>query len=85
MIEIALSATLTNLKNKISKTPSICGDNPIPAKHQRLFQLGWELKSPKRSLEALSFGRYGIYLVHYYSTQPRPLELSSDEEKYVMS
>ena len=85
MIEIALSATLTNLKDKISMTPAICGGYTIQAKHQRLFHLGRELKSPKRSLEALlGFGRNGIYLVHLHSTQPRPLELSSDEEEDVI-
>ena len=65
-------------------TPAICGGYTIQAKHQRLFHLGRELKSPKRSLEALGFGRHGIYLVHLHSTQPRPLELSSDEEEDVI-
>ena len=66
-------------------TPAICGGYTIQAKHQRLFHLGRELKSPKRSLEALlGFGRNGIYLVHLHSTQPRPLELSSDEEEDVI-
>ena len=74
---------MTNLKDKISSTPSICGDNPIQSKYQRLFHLGRELKSPKRSLEALGFGKHGIYLVHLHSTQPKTLELSSDEDDAV--
>lgn len=34
-------------------------------------------------MEALGFGKHGIYLVHLHSTQPKTLELSSDEDDAV--
>ena len=77
---MTMSSTLSNLKETISHTPSICEEFPIQPKYQRLFHLGRELKSSKRSLKALGFGRHGTYLVHLHSTQPKTLELSSDEE-----
>lgn len=75
-IEMPLSATLVDLKDKISSSDL----GPIDRDHQRLFHLGRELKTAKRSLEALSVGRFNNYLLHLHSTQPQPLELSSDDE-----
>jgi len=73
------AATLDNLKSLIStKTPF----GPIEKKHQRLFHLGREFKSGKRSLVSLGFGNYENFLVHLHSTQPKTFELmSSDDDK----
>lgn len=71
---IPLSSTLNALKEEISK---IMG---VHHKHQRLFHLGRELKSGRRSLSALGFGKHDNYLVHLHSTQPKTFELSSDED-----
>lgn len=73
-IRIPLSSTLNALKEEISKVMA------IHRKHQRLFHLGRELKSGRRSLSALGFGKHDNFLVHLHSTQPKTFELSSDED-----
>mmetsp|Transcript_5070 Transcript_5070/g.5920 ORF Transcript_5070/g.5920 Transcript_5070/m.5920 type:complete len:208 (-) Transcript_5070:443-1066(-) len=82
-IKIALSETLNALKHKISICPTVtksAGGCSITPKHQRVFHLGRELKSGKRSLAVLGIGKYNAFLVHLMSSLPEPLELSSDEE-----
>jgi len=82
-IKIALSETLNALKDKISICPTVtksAGGCSITPNHQRVFHLGRELKSGKRSLSVLGIGKYNAFLVHLMSSLPEPLELSSDEE-----
>lgn len=75
-INVSMTDTLDVLKDKISRSDL----GPIDREHQRIFHLGRELKSGRRSLGAIGFGKYGIYLVHLHSTQPKTLELSSDDD-----
>jgi len=83
-VKIKLSESLNALKHKISKCPTLiasAGGNSITPNHQRVFHLGRELKSGKRSLSVLGIGKYNAFLVHLMSNQPEPLELSSDDEE----
>ena len=71
-----MTCTLNELKDKISGTEM----GPIERCHQRLFYLGRELKSGRRTLSALGIGRYPNFLIHLHSTKPATLELSSDDD-----
>eukprot|EP00565_Helicotheca_tamesis_P006895 CAMPEP_0185729334 /NCGR_PEP_ID=MMETSP1171-20130828/5112_1 /TAXON_ID=374046 /ORGANISM="Helicotheca tamensis, Strain CCMP826" /LENGTH=164 /DNA_ID=CAMNT_0028398145 /DNA_START=146 /DNA_END=640 /DNA_ORIENTATION=- len=75
-IHVALTATLDFLKGEISNSEL----GPIDRNHQRLFHLGRELKSGRRSLLTLGLGKFDNFILHLHSTQPETLELSSDEE-----
>ena len=75
-----MTCTLNELKDKISGTEM----GPIERCHQRLFYLGRELKSGRRTLSALGIGRYPNFLIHLHSTKPATLELSSDDDEIVM-
>lgn len=76
-IKIALCEPLNALKDKISNCPTI---TTILPDHQRLFHLGRELKTGKRSLSKLGIGKHDVFLVHLFSNQPATLELSSDDD-----
>jgi len=82
-IAIRLSETLNDLKSKISKYPSLTTTSGecLQPRHQRLFYLGRELKTGKRSLSTLGIGKHDIFLIHLMPNQPDTLELSSDDEE----
>jgi len=52
----------------------------VGREHQRLFHLGRELKSGRRSLSALGFGKHENFIVHLHSTAPTTIDLAEDEE-----
>jgi len=82
-IKIGLFETLNALKDKISNCSTITtstGGGSILPDHQRLFHLGRELKTGKRSLSKLGIGKHDVFLVHLFSNQPATLELSSDDD-----
>jgi hypothetical protein len=64
-LNISLSSTLEQLKQHILEIKS------IEPKYQRLFHLGREIKNCRRSLHALGLGRYGAFVVHLHSSQPK--------------
>jgi len=76
-IQIPLAASLNVLKDEVSRSNL----GPVDRQHQRLFHLGRELKSGRRSLLSLGVGRFGNFLIHLHSTQPKTFELSSDEDE----
>lgn len=43
---------------------------------QRLFHLGRELKSGRKSLSFLGLGKFENYQVHLHSTKPKTIDLS---------
>ncbi|KAL3780574.1 hypothetical protein HJC23_004166 [Cyclotella cryptica] len=69
--------TLNNLKDLISKDPSL---GPLTREQQRLFHLGKEIKSGNRSLNALGIGKFNVFSIHMHSTRPKIYELNDDEE-----
>lgn len=69
-ISTPLQISLQDFKEKINKSPL----GPCLPKYQRLFHLGRELKSSKRSLEILKVGRFKNFILHLHSTQPTTLE-----------
>mmetsp|Transcript_53885 Transcript_53885/g.65047 ORF Transcript_53885/g.65047 Transcript_53885/m.65047 type:complete len:188 (-) Transcript_53885:229-792(-) len=75
-IKLPLSAPLNTLKDQISLSPL----GPLSREHQRIFHLGRELKSGKRSLHSLGFGRHGIFVIHLHSTQPETIHLKDDDD-----
>ena len=78
-----MSETLNALKEKISKYQRLInslGGRAIFPDHQRVFDLGRELKTGKRSLYTLGIGKYGIYRIHLLSKKPATLELCSDND-----
>eukprot|EP00559_Dactyliosolen_fragilissimus_P000642 CAMPEP_0184864744 /NCGR_PEP_ID=MMETSP0580-20130426/15967_1 /TAXON_ID=1118495 /ORGANISM="Dactyliosolen fragilissimus" /LENGTH=188 /DNA_ID=CAMNT_0027363657 /DNA_START=219 /DNA_END=785 /DNA_ORIENTATION=- len=77
-VNIPLTATLDELKTSISKDTSL---GPLGCHYQRLFHLGRELKSGRRSLSMLGIGKFDNYLLHLLSTKPKTFELSSDDEE----
>merc|ERR1719297_20303 len=76
-ITIPLSATLNTLKDKISKSSL----GPIGREYQRIFHLGREFKSGRRSLSALGFGKFGIFVIHLHSTAPPTIDLAEEDDK----
>lgn len=70
-IKLPLSAPLNTLKDQISRSSL----GPVSREHQRIFHLGRELKSGKRSLNSLGFAKHGIFVIHLHSTQPKTIEL----------
>lgn len=74
-IEVPLSSSLNNLKDQISSSEW----GPICRDHQRLFHLGRELKSGRKSLTSLGVGKFDNFLLHLHSTQPKTIDLASDE------
>jgi hypothetical protein len=75
-INVSMSCTLNELKDEISKTKL----GPIKREHQRLFHLGKEWKSGRRTLMALGFAKFPNFTIHLHSTQPTTLELLSDDD-----
>lgn len=71
--------SLNELKMEITKSKSICKDIPIESKHQRLFHLGRELKTGKRTLSGLGIGRISS-VIHLVSSQPKGHVLDSRSE-----
>mmetsp|Transcript_17755 Transcript_17755/g.27183 ORF Transcript_17755/g.27183 Transcript_17755/m.27183 type:complete len:197 (+) Transcript_17755:119-709(+) len=61
-IQIPLSSTLNHLRDVIDNSSL----GPLHPSRQRLFHLGRELKSGRRSLATLGLGRYKNHLVHVY-------------------
>lgn len=76
-ITISTARTLNDLKHGISRSKL----GPLDPKYQRLFYLGREVKSGGRSLSKIGIGKFDNYTLHLHSTQPKALELSSDEEE----
>ena len=71
--------TLNNLKDLISKDPSL---GPLPREQQRLFHLGKEIKSGNRSLNALGIGKFNVFSIHLHSWRPK-LNASKENEDVV--
>lgn len=78
-----MSETQNALKEKISKYQRIInssGGCAIFPDRQRVFHLGQELKTGKRSPSTLAIGKYGIYRIHLLPKQPSTLELCTDDD-----
>ncbi|KAL7520556.1 hypothetical protein ACHAWX_005271 [Stephanocyclus meneghinianus] len=71
--------TLNNLKDMISKDPSL---GPLTREQQRLFHLGKEIKSGNRSLNALGIGKFNVFSIHLHSSRPK-LNASKGNEDVV--
>lgn len=69
------SCTLRDLQEAIGSTSAF---GPLPCERQRIFHLGRELKSARRSLKALGVGKHGVYSIHLHSTAPKTYDLQSD-------
>ncbi len=63
-------ATLEQLKQEISSQRS------IETKYQRLFHMGREMKNNK-SLDRLGVGKFGVFVVHLHSSQPKGHQYTS--------
>mmetsp|Transcript_1906 Transcript_1906/g.2583 ORF Transcript_1906/g.2583 Transcript_1906/m.2583 type:complete len:203 (+) Transcript_1906:227-835(+) len=83
IITTPLSITLKDLKDKIHASPKV-GQPCLPI-YQRLFHLGRELKSPKRTLRVLNVGRFRNFIIHLQSTQPPVLSLNSNTNANVLA
>jgi hypothetical protein len=75
-----LSTTLNSLKDTIN-LDRILG--PTKRDEQRLFYLGRELKSGKKSLSNLGIGNYGVYSIHLLSLAPKVVDLHNDDDDEV--
>ena len=73
-IELPITAPLNSLKDRISKSSL----GPIKSEF-RLFHLGRELKSGRRSLATLGIGRFDNFVVHLHSTAPPSAAEVGDE------
>jgi hypothetical protein len=71
--------TLNNLKDLISKDPSL---GPLTREQQRLFHLGKEIKSGNRSLNALGIGKFNVFTIRLHSWRPK-LNSSKENEDVV--
>eukprot|EP00970_Alexandrium_tamarense_P014988 scaffold4561_cov184-Alexandrium_tamarense.AAC.7 len=71
------STTLNNLKDTINKDPNL---GPLNREQQRIFHLGRELKTGKRSLQSLGIGKFNVFSVHLHSLRPKTYELGDDDD-----
>ena len=53
---------------------------PVNRHHQRLFHLGRELKSGRKSLLSLGVGKFDNFLLHLHSTAPKTIDLSLHDD-----
>jgi hypothetical protein len=73
---IGKSKPLSALKTVIAASSKL---GKIPTQHQRVFHLGREFKTSGRSLENLGVGRFGVNVVHVFSTVPPGQNVGSDD------